>query len=58
MATPKEEMIFVRKAWEIARIETNQVTGKPQWIRRDTSYICDVGGEIARMPMPAKPVAT
>lgn len=54
----KEEMIFVRDKWEIASIETNQVTGKPQWIRRDSSYICEEGQEIARKALPGKPIAT
>lgn len=54
----KEQLIFARNRWEIARIETNSVTGKPQWTRRDTSYICDVGDESARMDMPAKPKET
>lgn len=51
----KEQMIFSHSQWEIARIETNSVTGKRQWIRRDSSYICDVGDEKAVEPMPAKP---
>jgi hypothetical protein len=56
--TTKEQLIFARDRWEIARPEINSVTGKHQWVRRDTSYICDVGDEVARMEMPAKPRAS
>jgi hypothetical protein len=55
--TAKEQLIFARNRWEIARTETNSETGILQWIRRDSSYICNVGDEIARMKMPAKPAA-
>jgi hypothetical protein len=50
-----EKLIFVRNQWEIARTEVDAVTGKLQWIRRDMSYICDVGTEKAKMDMPPKP---
>src|SRR5262249_45671852 len=39
--------------WEFATQETNG--GKAQWIRRDQSWICNVGDELATMPVPAKP---
>lgn len=51
----KENLIFARGQWEIASVETNRETGKPQWVRRDSSYICDIGDETAKMDMPAKP---
>jgi len=51
----KERMIFARDRWEFATIEPNSVTAKPQWIRRDKSFICDVGDEISQMEMPAPP---
>jgi len=51
----KEELIFARGKWEIASIEINAVTGHEQWIRRDMSFICTVGQEGARAPLPPKP---
>jgi hypothetical protein len=51
----REHLIFARDRWEIATVETNRVTGKPQWVRRDSSYICDVGDEVERQDMPTKP---
>lgn len=51
----KEELIFARDRWEIASIETNSQTGNLQWVRRDTSYICNVGCEFERREMPPKP---
>lgn len=54
MAT-KEKLIYARGRWEIASVERNQVTGKDQWIRRDSSYICDVGAEKAAQDLPPKP---
>lgn len=50
-----EQMIYARGKWEFARIELNRETGKRQWIRRDTSYICDVGQEKGRQPVPPAP---
>lgn len=50
-----EQLIFARNRWEIARIEANPIDGRAQWVRRDTSFICNVGDEIARLPMPKKP---
>lgn len=55
MSTKKERLVFARNRWEIARIETNTVTGEQQWVRRDGSYICDVGDEVATATMPHKP---
>ena len=52
----KEQMIYARNQWEIARVESNPQTGKAQWIRRDSSYICDVGAESAVLEMPARPI--
>lgn len=51
----KEELIFVRGKWEIATLEINAHSGKSQWVRRDSSYICDEGSEAERVPMLAKP---
>jgi hypothetical protein len=51
----KEQLIFVRGKWEIARIEINDATGVRQWIRRDLSWICKEGDEAARMDLPARP---
>lgn len=51
----REQMIFARGKWEFATIEANSTNGREQWIRRDQSWICYVGEEIARMPVPAKP---
>jgi hypothetical protein len=53
-----EQLIFARNRWEIARIETNPETGRAQWVRRDSSYICNEGDEIARQALPAKPSRT
>lgn len=51
-----EEMIFIRNKWEIVRIELNPDSGVEQFIRRDYSFVCIVGQEQARMPMPVKPL--
>jgi hypothetical protein len=46
----KEVMIFVRGKWEFAKEEDSQ------WVRRDTSFICYVGEETAKMSVPPKPI--
>lgn len=51
----KEKMVFARNRWEFARVVANSVTGKAQWERRDGSYICDVGDEIAQASVPPRP---
>lgn len=51
----KEVMIFARGQWEFARKEFNSITHKEQWIRRNSSWICNVGDEAAIMPVPPKP---
>ncbi len=51
----KEHLVFVRGRWEIATLEINAVTKRGQWERRDGSYICDVGDEVATATMPHKP---
>lgn len=51
----KEKLIFARGKWEIARVEINATNRREQWVRRDTSWICYVGDEVATMPMPENP---
>jgi hypothetical protein len=51
----KEMMIFARGKWEFATKEHNSITGNDQWIRRNSSWICNCGDELAVMPVPPKP---
>jgi hypothetical protein len=39
----------------IAHIEAADANTK-QWVRRDFTYICDVGQEVAIEPMPRRPI--
>jgi hypothetical protein len=50
-----EYLIYIRSQWEIAHAIKNEVTGREQWERRDGSYICDTGAEMAVQPLPIKP---
>jgi hypothetical protein len=52
MIAKNERLIFIRNKWEIAHKEGDS------WIRRDMSWICRIGEEIAILPMPAKPAQT
>lgn len=51
----KELLIFARGKWEITHQETTFGDKRQVWVRRDQSWICDVGQEEAIMPMPPKP---
>lgn len=51
----KEKLVYANNRWEIARIAVNLVSGKEQWERRDSSYICDVDSTEHVQDMPKKP---
>ena len=53
----REKLVFVRGRWEIAHSVRNTESGALQWERRDNSYICNVGCEIAIAEMPERPRA-
>ena len=53
--TKRENLVYANGRWEIARVAVNRVTGKEQWERRDSSYICDVDSTEHVQDLPKKP---
>lgn len=58
MRRAAEKLIAARGHWEIATLEFNSVKGCQQWVRRDGSFICEVGAESQIADLPDFPHPT